>query len=67
MDQYVSLEKEIQNFLAAGNKAHGNTHLLCIDNLDVISPTKIEKMLSHIDSLMESIRLHADAEKSRRV
>lgn len=56
------IQEIIQRFVSVGNKAHGSTHLLCIDDLDVISPTKIEKMLSHIDALMDSICLHPDAE-----
>ena len=34
----------INNFASIGNKAYGNTHLLCIDNLDILSSNKIDKI-----------------------
>jgi hypothetical protein len=63
----ADIQKIIGDFVSVGNKAHGNTHLQCINNLETISSAKIEKMIYKINLLMDSIRLHADAQKNRRV
>jgi len=53
----------IKDFSLIGNKAYGNIHLLCIENLEIISSKKIDKMIHKICILMNkvaNIRLHAD-------
>ncbi len=63
----ANIQKIINDFASVGNKAHGNIHLLCIDNLGVISSTKIEKMIYKISLVMNkmaNIRFYADALKT---
>ncbi len=50
-----NIQKIINEFASIGNKAYGNTHLLCIDNLDIISSTKIDKMIYKINLVMNKI------------
>ena len=60
----------IKDFVSVGNKAYGHTHLLCIDNLDIISSTKIEKMIYKISLVMNkiaSLRFYDDALNAGRV
>jgi hypothetical protein len=45
----------IRDFISVGDKAHGNMHLVCIDNLDGISSKKIEEMSAKIDAAMERV------------
>ena len=63
----ADIQTIIHDFISIGNKAHGNTHLLCIDNLDVLSPQKIQKILykvSLIINRVDNIRLQTDAANS---
>ena len=48
----ANIQKFINDFVSVGNKAYGNTHLLCVDNLDIISSTKIDKMIDKISLVM---------------
>jgi hypothetical protein len=50
-----NIKKIIKDFTSVGNKARGNTHLVCIDNLETISPTKIDKMIYKIGSVINEI------------
>jgi len=52
----ADIQKIIGDFVSVGNKAHGNTHLQCINNLETISSTKMEKMISKINLVMANIR-----------
>jgi hypothetical protein len=45
------LQRIVREFIAIGNKARGNRHLICVDDLKRIVPEKIEKMMRKIDSL----------------
>ena len=45
----------IKRFVAIGNRAHGNTHLLCVDRLEIIGSSKIGKMINKIDLLTNEI------------
>jgi hypothetical protein len=49
------LQTIVREFIMIGNKALGNTHLVCVENLKSISTLKIEKMLQKIDLLAEKI------------
>ena len=65
----ANIQEIIKDFASVGNKAYGNTHLLCIDNLDIISSTKIEKMIYKISLVMNKManfRFPADALKNGR-
>lgn len=66
----INIKKIINGFASVGNKAHGYTHLLCIDNLGIISSSKIGKMIYKISSVMNeiaNIRFHSDALQNGRV
>ncbi len=68
--QAINLKKMVNDFASVGNRARGNTHLICIDNLEIISSPKIDKMIYKIGSVMDeltNIRSHADALISGRV
>lgn len=51
----INIQKIIHDFVSVGNKAHGNTHLLCVDHLETISPSKINKMVDKMNSVMNEI------------
>ncbi len=53
--QTADIRKIINDFIAIGNKAHRNTHLICIDNLGIISSMKIEKINYKIGLVMKKI------------
>lgn len=46
----------IRDFTTIGNRAHGRKHLMCIEDLGIISPAKIEKMVSKIGSVMSGLQ-----------
>ena len=48
----AGVQEIIRDFLAVGNKAYGNTHLVCVDNLSRLSSRKIEKMSAKISATM---------------
>ena len=52
----ANIQKIINDFASVGNKAHGNTHLLCIDNLGIISPTKIKRVIYKISLVMNKMK-----------
>jgi len=45
----------IHDFAAIGDRAHGRKHLMCIEDLGIISPAKIEKMVSKIGLVMSGL------------
>ena len=45
----------IKEFISIGNRAYGNTHLICIDNLKTISQKKMVKMNNKIKQLMNTL------------
>ena len=49
----ANIQKIINEFASVGNKAYGNTHLLCIDNLNIISSAKIDKMIHKINLVLK--------------
>jgi hypothetical protein len=51
----VDIPKIVREFMAIGNKAHGNTHLICIDDLGIIASKKIDKIAQRIHSLTKKI------------
>ena len=51
--QTASLQAIINRFASLGNKAHGNAHLLCVADLDLLSPTKINNLLRKARRLLE--------------
>ncbi len=57
----ASIHKIINEFASVGNKANGNTHLLCINNLTIISSTKIKKMINKFNLLMKKMANQANA------
>lgn len=63
----ADIQTIIHDFISIGNKAHGNTHLLCIDNLNLLSLKKIQKMLYKVRSTLNrvvNIRFYTGAAKS---
>lgn len=51
----INIKKIVKKFTSVGNRVYGNTHLLCIDNLGIISSNKIEKMIYKISMVMDEI------------
>jgi hypothetical protein len=49
--QATNLKEIVREFVSIGNRAHGASHLICIDNVDIISSTKIDTMLKRINTL----------------
>jgi hypothetical protein len=63
-----NIKKIINDFVSIGNKAYGNTHLLCVDNLDILSSNKIDKIIYEIALLlnnMTEIHFYTNTIKSR--
>jgi len=44
--------QEIKRFISAGNKACGNEHLICVNDLSKISEQKIQKSIKSIKAIM---------------
>jgi hypothetical protein len=53
--QTADIQKIVREFITIGNKAFGNIHLICVDNLETLSLKKIDKMLQRINSLIKKI------------
>ena len=45
----------INDFISIGNRAYGNTHLLCIDNLDILSSNKINQIMYKISLILNKM------------
>jgi len=50
-----NIQQAVKEFTSIGNRAYGNTHLICVGNLSLISPQKIFKINNKILNLMEKI------------
>jgi len=50
-----NIQQIIKEFVSIGNKAYGNTHLICIYNLKTISEKKIVKLNHRIEGLMDKL------------
>jgi hypothetical protein len=50
-----NIQQIIKEFISIGNRAYGNTHLICIDNLKTISRKKIVKINSKIGGLINKL------------
>jgi len=50
-----NIQQAVKEFTSIGNRAYGNTHLICVGNLSLISPKKIFKINNNILDLMEKI------------
>ena len=53
--QASNIQQAVKEFISIGNRAYGNTHLICVDNLSLISPKKIFKISNQIWKLMEKL------------
>ena len=53
--QDACIQEFIRRFVSIGSKAHGNTHLLCISDLDILTPRKIDKIRDNILLLLAEI------------
>jgi hypothetical protein len=53
--QNIKITEIVHAFTTIGARAHGSKHLLCIENLDIISSEKIEKMISKTGSVMNEL------------
>ena len=51
----LNIQQAIKEFINIGNRAYGNTHLICVDNLSLISTRKILKISNHTWKLMEKL------------
>ncbi len=45
----------IKDFVSLGNRAHGAAHLLCIDDLDILKPKKIEKLCCKASLILDKL------------
>jgi hypothetical protein len=52
------IQTMVNEFVSIGNKVHGNTHLECISNLELLSPQKIEKLCKKIDLMIDKMVDH---------
>lgn len=50
-----NIQQIIKEFISIGNRAYGNTHLICIDNLKTISIRKIAKINGEIKRLTNKL------------
>ena len=53
--QASSIQKVIREFAAIGNRAYGNTHLICVHDLSLISLKKALKMNYQMEKLIEKL------------
>jgi hypothetical protein len=53
--QNARIQDIIHRFVSIGSKARGNTHLLCIADLDILSPRKIDNFCDKIGLLLDEI------------
>jgi len=51
----TDIQSVISEFAAIGNKAYGNTHLLCIEDLGAVSRKKIHRMRCRMAALTEEL------------
>ena len=59
----INIKKIVNDFVSVGNRARGNTHLICVDNLEIISSLRIDKMIYKIGLATDeknNIRFHSD-------
>jgi hypothetical protein len=50
-----NIQQTVKEFTSIGNRVYGKTHLICVDNLSLISPKKIIKINNQIIKLMENL------------
>ena len=50
-----NIQRLIKEFVSIGNKAHGNTHLVCIEDLNKLSNTKKAKIELKIERLTSEL------------
>ena len=53
--QNARIQELIRRYVSIGSKAHADTHLLCISDLDILSPPKIDKFCDRIGLLLDEI------------
>ncbi len=53
--QTSNMQQAVKEFVAIGSKAHGNAHLICVDNLGLISAGKIARINDRIGRLMAKL------------
>jgi len=50
-----NIQQAVKEFTSIGNRAYGNTHLICVDNLSLISSKKIFKINNNILNLKKKL------------
>ncbi len=55
-DEMSAVRQLVAEFVAIGKRAHRGAHLICIESLEKIPATKIEKMICSITQLMNRLR-----------
>lgn len=45
----------IDDFIAVGKNAYGNTHLICVENLEKLSLKKIEKIVENLALILRKL------------
>jgi hypothetical protein len=57
------MQTMVNEFVSIGNKMHGNTHLVCISDLESLAPQKIEKLCKKIHLMIDKMvqnRVHSN-------
>ena len=50
-----NLLEDIREFISIGNRIYGNTHLICVENLRLITPQKLIKIQSKMEIFLKKI------------
>jgi hypothetical protein len=53
--QASQIGKMTRDFASIGNKVYGNTHLICLTDLDVLTPKKIDRLCDNITALIQRV------------
>ena len=59
--QALNFQQVIKEFVNIGNRAYGNTHLICVDNLKKISTRKLLEITNRTWKLMVKLTNHANS------
>ena len=57
--QLSNIKQIIKEFISVGKRAYGNTHLICIDNLETMSKIKIARINYKMKELMNKLTVHS--------
>jgi hypothetical protein len=61
----LNIQQAIKEFINIGNRAYGNTHLICVDNLKKISTRKILEITNRTWNLVVKLANHANSSDTK--